>query len=138
MRLKSMHARAEHTSASFSRGLADGSITRGGEKQERKRRGRERERKRKRRKRQRRRRWKAEEKKEDEKGRTAELLRSQDTSRMLYRTIQVRSTCEKREEFNPSPKGDLFPAKNSTRFTSSVIRFIFNLGLIVLSRDFAI
>lgn len=50
--------------------------------------------------------WRRERKTKDENGeRTVELLRSQDTSRMLYRAIQVRSTCEKRVEFNPSPTG---------------------------------
>lgn len=57
-----------------------------------------------------------------------ELLQSQDTSRILYRTIQVRSTREERgergEEFNPSPSGSIFNEEfHSIRFFRNSIRF---------------
>lgn len=64
--------------------------------------------------------------------RKGELLQSQDTSQILYRTIQVRSTRERRgkRENLTLRRADPFSTKNSTRFVSSVIRFVFNSGLI--------
>lgn len=56
-----------------------------------------------------------------------ELLQSQDTSRILYRTIQVRSSREekgKEGEFNPSPSRSIFNEEfHSIRFFRNSIRF---------------
>lgn len=106
-----IHARSTPFGIFLSRLAADGSITRKGEN-ERGNEGRE----------------------ETKKG---ELLQSQGTCRILYRTIQVRSTREEeeggRKNLTLRLARSIFNEKNSTRFVSSVIRFVFNLGLIVLS-----
>lgn len=57
-----------------------------------------------------------------------ELLQSQGTCRILYRTIQVRSTREERRgerEFNPSPSEIHFQREefHSIRFFRNSIRF---------------